>query len=281
MKTESRIISSIMFVMKRNLSFLIVLAILVSCGQPRSNNSMTNWWEEDTEAINAAKEKRQKQYADSTVHLSFNGIKLGEPFRKTIAAAKKEEKIRNIKIENTNGTAATCIANLFLPDREQPIEVDVKVASHQDTITSFVIMSTDYETKEAIKLLYLNKYKSSAAKDKDNPGFWGDKVRRSGYRSWTWTFKNQSITLAEFHEEKRENFIKDARMRSPENRYGVKYTKYFKSIVITYNDTYQCEKVMEYEKELAAEELKRRFAQKDEEEESIAKQKERAVNQDI
>lgn len=264
--------------MKRNLLLIIVLAVLVSCGQPQSKSSKTNWWEQDQEAIKAAREKSQKRYADSTVHLSFCGIKLGESFRKTISAAKKEGKIRNVKYDNENGTAATCFAILFLPNKEKPIEVDVKVTSHQDTITSFVIMSDDYETKDEILSLYKDKYDSFAAKERNNADFWGDKIRRSGHHSWTWTFKNQSITLADFYEEERENYVKDARMRSPENRYGVRYTKYFKAIVITYNDTYQCEKVMEYEKELLAEELKRRYAQ---EEESLAKQKARAVNQDI
>lgn len=47
-------------------------------------------------------------------------------------------------------------------------------------------------------------------------------------------------------------------MRSPENRYGIKYNKYFKIITIIYNDTYQCKNAKEYEDPLAAEEQKRK-----------------------
>ena len=41
-------------------------------------------------------------------------------------------------------------------------------------------------------------------------------------------------------------------MRSPENRYDVKYTNYFEAITIIYSDIYHCKKVEEYEAELKA-----------------------------
>ena len=51
---------------------------------------------------------------------------------------------------------------------------------------------------------------------------------------------------------KRENYVKDPRMKSPENRYGIKYTKYFKSIVILYNDIKLCKKSEEYQNAVEA-----------------------------
>jgi len=258
----------------------MVLAVLVSCGQYRSKKYVS-YLEQERETKMTEKEKLKKQYADSTVYLSFCGIKLGEPFRKTISTAKSEGKIRNVKFDYKNDTSAVCKADLFLTNREYPVEVDVKVCSFQDTITSYMIMSEVYETKESILSLYKNKYNENAAEVKDIADYWGDKVRRSGSFSWIWTFKNQSITLSEFYEEKRENYVKDARMRSPENRYGIKYTTYFKAIVILYNDTYQCVKAKEYEDLLAAEEQKRKEVQEAEIKAQQEKQNARAVNQDI
>ncbi|MFA4998390.1 MAG: hypothetical protein WC513_09805, partial [Bacteroidales bacterium] len=80
-------------------------------------------------------------------------------------------------------------------------------------------------------------------------------------------------------------YVKDARMRSPENRYGIKYNKYFKIITIIYNDTYQCNKAKEYEDLLAAEEQKRIEAQeaelKAQREAQQEQRKARAAKQEI
>lgn len=239
-------------------------------------------WEIRYELEKAKKSEAEclkQQYLDSTVNLSFCGIKLGEPFKKTVSAAKNNETIHNVRFEKDG--SATCNANLLLPNRENPLTVDVKICSYQDTITSYLIMSDAYDTKEALKSLYLDKYNEKAAERKDDAEYWGDKVRISGYWSWIWTFKNQSLNLAEFYEEERENYVKDARMRSPENRYGVRYTKYFKTITIIYSDLAQCAKVQKYEDELAAEaELKKEAsdAAKKSAQEAINK---KAASQDI
>lgn len=260
----------------KNILLLIPLVLFVSCVQPKTE------WEKQLEAEKQEKELLQKQYADSTVSLSFCGIKLGEPFKTTVNAAKKEGTIKTVKY---NDGSATCKANIYIPNREEPVVVDVKVCSYQDTITSFLILSDVYETKEAIKHLYKERYNEKAAVIDDDAEYWDDNVYRSGHTSQIWTFKNQSINLSEFYEEKRENYVKDARMRSPENRYGVKYTKYFKALSIIYSDTKQCEKAQAYEDEIAA---KQKAAQKviDDElkakiEAQITKQQERAANQDI
>jgi hypothetical protein len=93
------------------------------------------------------------------------------------------------------------------------------------------------------------------------------------------------LRFTTFSTEKRENYVKNPKMRSPENRYGVKYTSYFEAITIIYSDLHHCKKVEEYEAELKAaadriEALERKEKQKAD---SINRVKinQRAENQDF
>ncbi len=70
-------------------------------------------------------------------------------------------------------------------------------------------------------------------------------------------------------------------MLSPENRYGIKYTKFFKAIVILYNDIYHCEKVEKYEAELCAKEYKKEQIEKEDQDKHIKQLQDRAIQQDI
>ena len=108
-------------------------------------------------------------------------------------------------------------------------------------------MSTDYDTQEDLKLLYTSRYDELFSSKEKDEGYWGDKAQRSNSHSLLWTFKNQSLRFTTFSTEKRENYVKNPKMRSPENRYGVKYTSYFEAITIIYSDLHHCKKVEEYE----------------------------------
>lgn len=274
--------------MKQIILFIAMMATLASCVDSRSNKGRYSY---DMDSVRAVREKEalqkgalQKSYKDSTVHLSFNGIKLAEPFRKTITAARSERKIRNVEF-NKDGITATCKADLFLPKREEPIEVDVEIKSHLDTIASFVITSTVYETRKIIKSLYDEVYNEDAAEVESYDGYWGDSTTRNGYTSWIWTFNNQSITFTNNHMEERKHYVKDPKMRAPQNRYGVKYNTFFKSISILYSDIYYSKKAKEYEDKLAAEQRELDKAlYKELREKENAREKEqnkRAVSQDI
>lgn len=223
---------------------LIVFAFLLfSCNAKPKDN-----WEQEYDKLELQKKQNIQSIADSTVNLSFCGIALGQPFSQTITLAKKNGKIRNVKYQiDGNDKSATCSAVLILPENENGQIVDVKICSFQDTITSFIIMSDVYETHEAIIDLYKNKYNKDFCKNEDNAESWEDNIKRSGSDSWIWTFKNQSLRVSNFYTEERENYIKDASMRSPENRYGVRYTKYFAMISIIYSDLHQVKKVDAYE----------------------------------
>jgi hypothetical protein len=172
-----------------------------------------------------------------------------------------------------------------LPNRDKALEVDVLIASYQDTITSFVVMSKDYDTREALKSLYKSKYNEDYSTSEETADYWGDKVQRSVSNSLVWTFKNQSLRYTTFLTEKRENYVKNPEMRSPENRYGVKYTNYFEAISIIYTDFYHSNKVEAYEAELKKEEERKKEIErkKQAKADSIkrAEQKQKAESQDI
>ncbi len=238
----------------------------------------------EIEAEKAAQQARLEQYADSTVYLSFKGIELGQPFLKTIQKVRSHQDISNMQL-NKDKTSATCQAKIYLPNRSNALDVDVKIASFQDTITSFLIMSTDYDTREDLKLLYTSRYDELFSSKEKDEGYWGDKAQRSNSHSLLWTFKNQSLRFTTFLRETRENYVKNPKMRSPENRYGVKYTNYFEAITIIYSDIYHCKKVEEYEAELkaAAEHLESLARKEKQKADSINRVKinQRAENQDF
>ncbi len=60
----------------------VAIGLLASC--VGGNNKQLKEFEEKRKAEKIAHEARLKQYADSTVYLSFKGIELGQPFMKNI-----------------------------------------------------------------------------------------------------------------------------------------------------------------------------------------------------
>lgn len=248
---------------------IIISVLLLSCA------NQTN----STPSESELKEQKLKILADSTVSLSFSGIVLGQPLKQTVDRAIKDNKIWDVKFKV--GKATTCKANIYLPEKENPIPVDMGIYSFQDTITSIMITSEDFETHQELIKLYRTKYNMDYASFEDDADYWGENIYRSGSSSDIWTFKNQTLRVSNFYTEKRENYIKDARMRSPENRYGIKYTKFFKAIVILYNDIYHCEKVEKYEAELRAKEYKKKLIEKEDQDKHIKQLQDRAIQQDI
>lgn len=244
---------------------VLMVAIFMSCDDLDLNKRSYSLYEE-MKLEEKIKQEKLKQYADSTVSLSFKGIELGEPFLKTIKQAKKNGNIYNVKYDKDK-ISAICNAKIILPNREEALEVDVKIASHQDTITSFLILSTDYDTRETLKELYTSKYKEDYALIEDS--------------SIIWTFKNQTLRFTKHITVEEEIYVKDPNMRAFQNRYGVEKKYYFKSISIIYTDLYHCKKVEAYEAEEARlrliEERKKEIADSIKREEI----KKRAKSQDI
>ena len=69
---------------------VLMVAIFMSCDDLDLNKRSYSLYEE-MKLEEKIKQEKLKQYADSTVSLSFKGIELGEPFLKTIKQAKKME----------------------------------------------------------------------------------------------------------------------------------------------------------------------------------------------
>ena len=204
------------------------------------------------QAEKLAEEARLKQYADSTVTLSFKGVELGEPLIRTMQEARKKGEIYSLSY-NKDRTSATCKAKINISTRDNPLEVDIMVASYQDTITSFVVMMEDYDARYGLEQLYKSKYNADYATREEDAEYWGDRVVRSKNHSMIWTFKNQSVRYTTFLTEKRENYVKNPEMRSPENRYGTKTNYIFQMTSIIYTDYYQRDKVNAFEAEEAKE----------------------------
>ncbi len=230
------------------LIYITLACTCIACNNPQ--NKEAKELEQKIQAERLAKQARLQQYADSTVALSFKGIELGQPFLKTVQEARKRGSIYDLSYDKGRNSA-TCKAKVNLPNKETPLEVDVKIASYQDTITSFLVMSKDYDTHEDLEHLYGSKYDGDIwggySTRENEEQEWGDRVERSKSYSTIWTFKNQSIRYTTFLTEKRENYVKNPEMRSPQNRYGIKYTNYFQAVTVIYTDFYHYKKAEDYE----------------------------------
>ena len=187
-------------------------------------------------------EIRLREFADSTVHLTFKGIGLGKLFKTTVKEAIKNRSIWKVKYAE-NGLSCDGKAKVISYNRMDTLTVDLKISSYQDTITCFLITSSEYDTYKSLKYLFNKKYNTNYSSSKNNDEEWGDKVYRLNSNSNTWNFKNQNIIMTVFNKEKRENYIKDSNMKSPQNRYGIKYTNYFQMITIIYQDKKQYLKI--------------------------------------
>lgn len=228
------------------LIFIAICAIILnSCTNSRNNDTSKSLFLFD---ISDTVEFNPQEIEDSIVYLSFSGINLGTSFTNSISKAKSSKKISDVVIskDKDGGRSARCMTELFFPNSDKSLEVEFLVTSFQDTITSILIISTDFDTSEELKNLFKDKYGVNFAMQSEDSDNWNDRTSRECNYCYLWKFKNQSVRLTEYYTETRENYIKDPSMISPENRYGIKYEKYFESISILYSDTKQCEKCEKY-----------------------------------
>lgn len=223
--------------MKAILTSLLALLFISSCSSQNDRSDYTKQLEEEQ----AIKESKLKIVADSTVCLSFNGLSLGMPFNSSVQNAIKDNKISNV-IYNSDKSGLSCRSNVYLQKRENPLEVEVLITSLNDSISSICIISTDYDTHNDLIELYKTRYSEDFA----------DFEHRAGSDSYVWTYENQTLRVSNMYETEHELYVKDSRMKSPENRYGVQSTNYFKSVVILYNDKDLCERAKKLQDEEVA-----------------------------
>ena len=91
----------------------------------------------DYEKEQAEKEANLKTASDSIVSLSFGGLILGQPISSMINKAVKDKKIWDIK-QNRGDNIVRFKSNIFLPEQESPLCVDIVVTSFQAPFLVFV-----------------------------------------------------------------------------------------------------------------------------------------------
>lgn len=223
-------------------------------------------------------ENNIKKLADSTVSLSFYGVSLGEPFKKTIAEIKNNNNFHNVTYANKDKTVCRAKVSMTLPSRTEPLLVDLQISSYQDTITSFIIASEDYDTHYSLIGIFKDKYNTDFSTDESEEDDYGDNLSVSGHESYLWTFKNQSIRVSNFYEEKKEYYIKDPTKSYFYNRYGIKYNKYFKMVTIIYIDLEQEKKIEEInKKEKEKQRLENEKKRIEEEKQKLEKKKQDSI----
>ena len=211
--------------MKKLIAMLMLAVVMVGIIGCRNNNDYKRYLEEAEKKIEnerKIKDENLKIASDSVVNLSFSGLELGKPASKQIQDAIKENRIK--KQHTYNGKNDTYEVPIYLPTQDNPIYADLVISTYNDTIASLCVTSQDFETKDALIELYISKYDNRYADE----GF-------NGYPK-SWKFKNQTLTISLNTDLVEEVYVKDERMKHPENRYGKKYTTYFLSLDISYSD---------------------------------------------
>lgn len=215
----------------------------------------------------AQKEANLSMLADSVVRLSFNGMALGSSFSGSTQDAIKDNRITHIKY-SPDKTGLSGRAKIYLPTKESPLEVEVLVTSLNDSISSICLISDDYETRNDLIDLYKTKYLEDFA----------DFEHKTGSESYVWSFENQTLRVSNLYETEQQVYVKNPRMKSPENRYGVNTTNYFKSIVILYNDKRLCEEAKKLQDK---EDLEAKIKAQLEKEQKTKNMQDKANHQDI
>lgn len=131
------------------------------------------------------------------------------------------------------------------------------MTSFQDSIARICLVSEDYTTYQQLIDLYTSRYNDKYAsslqwsniflhKDVD---LWD---RNASHNGRSWLFNNQSLHIVYEYTTEEQVYLKDSRMKSPENRYGTTRTNYFKRVIILYNDNELCKKIEEHLKSVEA-----------------------------
>ena len=233
--------------------FVISFAVLFYGCKKSDHNDYGELAKEEAEI-----EANLKIASDSMVSLSFCGITLGEPISPMLSKAMKDKKIWDIKQNRGNGVI--CFkSNIYLPKRENPLCVDVLVSTFNDSISSIFIISEDYVTHQELIDLYTSKYTDKYASSLQWSSFWGNNEFflhenvdlwniDANHNGKSWNFNNQSIHVINEYTTEEHIYLKDSRMKSPENRYGKSHTNYFMRVIILYNDNKLCKEAEEYRK---------------------------------
>lgn len=250
------------------------------------NNSNQKDYLKEVESEQERKNANLAIASDSIVSLSFCGLNLGEPVSPMINNAIKDKKIWDVKTEEGIVRFKT---NIFLSERENPLCVDVVATSFNDSIARICLVSEDYNTYQQLIELFISRYNDKYMSSLQWSYIWGNNEiflhknvnlwdRDASHDGKSWAFNNQSLHVVHEYTTEEHLILKDSRMKSPENRYGVNRTNNFKRVIILYNDNKLCKKAEEHQK---AVEVKINAAKRNEIEAKRQKQIDNALKQDI
>lgn len=272
----------------RKLIVMLLLAIPIIIIFYGCENSNKKDYISDIKKTQAQKDADLAIASDSIVRLSFWGLVLGETASPMIDKAIKDKKIWDVK-QNREDGIVSFKSNIFLPEQEHPLCVDVIVTTFNDSISRICLVSENYKTHQELIDLYISKYKDKYASSLKWAFIWGNNEfflhgnvelwdRDANHDGKSWCFNNQSIHVIHEYTTEEQIYLKDSRMKSPENRYGKSSTDYFKRVIILYNDNKLCRKAEAYQK---AVETQRNEERQKERKERIIQQSIKAKNQDI
>ena len=241
--------------MKKLIAVMLIAISFITFNGCKSNRKD---YLRDIEKEQVERETNLTIAADSMVHLSFGGLALGDAAAPMIDAAIRNKMIWDIK-QNQKDGIVSFKSNIFLPEREHPLCVDVLVTVFNDSISAIYLISEHYEAYQELMDLYISKYSDKYASSLQWSYIWGNNEfflhgnndvwdRNASHEGKSWTFKNQSVHVIHEYETENKIYLKDSRMKSPENRYGTSRTNYFRRVIILYNDNKLCKKSEEYEK---------------------------------
>lgn len=225
--------------MKIILFTLSVILILSSCDKKERREAWLKS-QAEKEAKVQEKENLKSELQSKVVELAFKDFKLGEPLSKCLFAAKKNNDIDNLKIQKGSIDESLEFTTLI-----NNTKIDCKVCSYQDTITSLVLFTNNYELHKFLKKAYLEKYGDIFLFEEQ------EKKRENNDDSYFWEFKNGSIKMGTFTETKSTIKVKKGRENlNPKNlqNYEEEIDEYFKFMTIVYTDKKQQMKLAQIKK---------------------------------
>lgn len=187
--------------MKKTLIYfatVIFFNILISCETKthRDYKARMNDVEYRQDSLAIAKQKQFNVYVDSIGNLSFFGIELGASFFDVIKELQNNKNVKNIKTTNKFCTLhCTCNMMILLPNEKQPIPIDLKISSYQDTIYNIIVGTNNYWDSKELKNLYLLKYDLKFASEYNTDYEYDIVTRDVRDEKYKWILGNQSLSI--------------------------------------------------------------------------------------
>lgn len=215
--------------MKKLILISVIASVICSCGEISNNKHNSEATVSQKQETNELIYRTEMQ--NKLVDLSFMGFKLGSPFSKALYSANQNKEIQIVN-RSINKIDGSVVFKAML----NGLDIECKVCSFQDTISSLVVLSKDSGSPSNFRTLYAEKYGKPCDGD---------------YSTSKWGFKNGGIEIATHTTSKtRIEMIPGREHLTKINlqNYRQVTDTYFQMSSITYNDYSQMKKIMDYER---------------------------------